>query len=104
MSETELDWKNSAAQLDRQVRALAPAPGAWFRLGTERIKVFACEPVAVKSGIPGEILDDTLTVACGEGALRLLSLQLPNARQMDAAELLNGHAARFQPGTVLGAR
>ncbi len=98
-SETELDWKNSAAQLDRQVRALAPVPGAWFRLGTERIKVFACEPVAVKSGIPGEILDDTLTVACGEGALRLRRLQREGRKVMDADAFLRGQA--MPPGTRL---
>jgi len=96
-SETELDWKKSADQLDRQVRALAPAPGAWFRCGKERVKVLACEPIAGETGASGEVLDDALTIACGEGALRLLRLQREGRNVLEAAAFLRG--LPLPPGT-----
>ncbi len=96
-SETELDWKNSADQLDRQVRAFAPTPGAWFRYGKERVKVLASEPIMGETGAPGVVLDDALTIACGEGALRLLRLQREGRNALEADAFLRGLAIR--PGT-----
>lgn len=105
-ADEEIDWTRSASELDRQIRALAPRPGAWFRFGEERIKVFAC---TVRSGgagetgeigEPGEIIDDTLSVACGEGVLRLDRLQRAGRKAMDAMTFLRGQP--LPRGTRLG--
>ena len=99
-SEAEIDWGRSAEDIDRQVRALAPSPGAWFRHGAERVKVFACMITAGESGNPGEVLDGRLTIACGAGALRLQRLQREGRKAMDADAFLRGQA--LPPGTQLG--
>lgn len=97
--EGRLDWTRPAAELDRQVRGLTPWPGVWCELNGERLKVLAAEPVA-GSGAPGTALDETLCIACGDGALRLLRVQRPGKGPMAAAELLRGYAV--PKGTVLG--
>ena len=89
--EGRLDFTQSAALLDRRVRAFTPWPGTWFDIaGGERIKVLQAEPVA-GAGAPGLLLDDRLTVACGEGALRLALVQRPGGKPMDGAAFLRGH-------------
>ena len=101
-AEARLDWNKPAAVLARQVRAFAPWPGAWFDHGKEQIKVLAAVAAAGKAGVaPGTVLDDELTVTCGEGALRLSRLQRPGRAPMDAAALLRGFA--LPPGTRLDA-
>ncbi len=103
--EGEIDWQRSATEIDRQIRAFIPFPVCYTSVGEDRLRVWQAEPTRGE-GSPGEILScdkHGIVVACGEGALRLLSLQLPNARQMAVADVLNGHAARFSVGTVLGA-
>ena len=73
--EGRLDWRRPAVELDRQVRAFLPWPGAWFDTADgERIKVLAAEPAA-GTGEPGSVIGPGLTVACGEGALRLTRVQ-----------------------------
>ncbi|HYI42557.1 MAG TPA: methionyl-tRNA formyltransferase, partial [Sphingomicrobium sp.] len=72
-AESRLEWAKSATELERQVRAFAPSPGAWFEASGERIKLLKAE-VADGSGRPGEVLDDGLTIACGEAALRAVSV------------------------------
>ena len=64
-------------------------PGAWCEARGERLKILYAEP-ADAGGEPGEILDDVLTVACGEGALRLTRVQRAGRGPMEAAELLRG--------------
>ncbi len=98
-SETRLDWTLPAVVLERVVRAFAPAPGAWFDLGGERVKVLESE-LAQGGGAPGTVLDECLTVACGEGALRLATVQRAGKAPMDSQAFLRGHAA--PAGTVLG--
>jgi methionyl-tRNA formyltransferase len=93
-----LDWRRAADELARRVRALNPWPGAWFEAGGERIKVLAAEPAA-GGGPPGHILDDRLTVACGAGALRLLTVQRPGKAALPADAFLRGFAVA--PGAVL---
>jgi len=93
-----IDWADAVA-LDRQIRALTPKPGAWFLHEGERIKVLAATLVA-GSGVPGTVLDDQLTVACGHGAIRLARLQRPGKAPMTARDLLNGFA--IPAGTRLG--
>jgi len=68
-------------------------------LGGSPLKVLAAKPVAGQ-GAPGTILDTTLTVACGHGALRLTRIQLPGRGALDAEVFLRGHPV--PPGTVLG--
>ena len=86
--ETRIDWKKSARELDYLVRGVSPAPGAWFEAKGERIKVLYAEPVAGK-GAPGDLLND-LTIACGEGALKLLSVQRAGKAPVDADSFLRG--------------
>ncbi len=96
-SETRLDWTRPAVVLERAVRAFAPA--AWFDLAGARVRVLAAEVVA-GGGAPGAVLDDRLSVACGEGALRLTTVQRAGKAPMDASVFLRGHAV--SAGTVLG--
>lgn len=88
-AETRLDFMQSAAQLERQVRAFQPTPGAWFEVQGERIKVLSAEPIDAK-GAAGEVLDEHLTIACGEGALRPLTVQRAGRGVSSAQDLLRG--------------
>jgi methionyl-tRNA formyltransferase len=94
-----LDWSRPAVELDRQVRAMTPWPGCWFVHGDERVKVKAAE-LADGSGPPGTVLDDRLTVACGDGALRLTQVQRAGKKVTDTVDFLRGYA--LPAGTVLG--
>lgn len=85
-----LDWTRPAAELERLVRALAPWPGAWFEQGGDRFKVSRAR-VETATGTPGTILDDRLTVACGNDSLRIERLQRQGKAEMDADALLRGY-------------
>jgi len=87
--EARIDWTKSAAEVDCHIRGLSPWPGAWSEAGGERLKILFAEPVS-GSGAPGTVLDDQLTIACGEGAVRLIRLQRPGKSAMNAADLLRG--------------
>ena len=90
--EGRLDWRRPAAELERQVRALAPWPGTFFDLGEERIKVLQAS-LALGSAAPGTILKGNgLAIACGSGALRLEKLQRPGGKALDADAFLRGFA------------
>jgi len=80
-----LNWQSPALQLDRQVRALTPWPGCTFTLRDEVIKVLAAEP-ASGHGAAGTLLDANFTIACGEGALRLITVQRPGRGPVSGAE------------------
>jgi methionyl-tRNA formyltransferase len=97
--EGRLDWKRPALELERQVRAFTPWPGAWFEHAGERFKVLAAT-IAEGKGTPGTALDDRLTVACGEGALAIARLQRAGKDAMDADALLRGYP--IARGTTLG--
>ena len=87
-----LDWRRPARDLERQMRAFTPWPGAWFVHGAERIKLLTAELAADETAIaPGTVVDDRLTVACGEGALRLLHVQRGGRAAMHSSEMLRGH-------------
>jgi methionyl-tRNA formyltransferase len=88
-AEARLDWSQPAALLERQLRALNPWPGCWTDLDGERLLVLEGE-LAAGAGAPGEILDDRLTVACGEGALRLTRVQRAGGKPMAADAFLRG--------------
>ena len=96
--EARLDFAQSAAQVERQVRAFAPAPGAFFELEGERYRVLAADVVDA-GGASGMVLDGQLTIACGNGAIRPALIQRAGRPAMTAAELLRGRA--IAPGTVL---
>ena len=87
-----IDWRTPAAQIERTVRALAPRPGAWFDHDGERIKVLAAEEAAGTPGAAsGTVIDDALTVACGDGAaLRPTRLQRAGKAAMDTDAFLRG--------------
>jgi len=97
-AEARIDWSADAAVIERMVRALAPFPGAWFEIGAERVKLLLAE-VAQGTGAAGEVLDDSLTIACGVGALRPLRLQPAGKPAMDLAAFLNGR--KVAAGTQL---
>ena len=95
-----LDWRRTAAVLERLVRALSPAPGAWFVHGGERIRVLAASTGDAPAGAPpGQVLDDRLTVATADGALRCVRVQRPGKAAMDVDAFLRGFA--IAPGTGL---
>jgi methionyl-tRNA formyltransferase len=93
-----LDWRRPAVELERLVRGLDPWPRAWFEHAGVRLKVHRAA-VAPGSGPPGTVLDAMLTIACGEGALRLTVLQRPGRAPLPAAEFLRGYAV--PAGTLL---
>lgn len=102
-AEAHIDFGRPASEVHNGIRGLSPFPGAWLEIATasgkERIKVLRSE-VAHGSGRAGTTLDDALTVACGEGAVRLIELQRQGKKPMTAAELLRGFA--IPAGTLLG--
>jgi methionyl-tRNA formyltransferase len=89
--EARIDWSKSATEIDCHIRGLSPFPGAWTEVNGERLKILYADP-APGSGKPGVLLDDALTVACGDGALRLAKVQRAGKSVMGAAELLKGFA------------
>ena len=89
-AEARIDWSRPAEEIERQVRAFAPSPGAWFDVAGERIKLLAACAATDASGKPGEILDDCLTIACGRGYVRPLEVQRAGRGAMTPGELLRG--------------
>ncbi len=98
-AEARIDWTRPAAELDRHIRGLSPAPGAWTELAGERVRVLMSRAEAGQ-GPPGTVLDDALLVACGQAALRLTRLQRAGRAAADAADLLRGFPV--PAGTRLG--
>lgn len=101
--EAKIVWTKPGVEIDRKIRGLSPFPGAWFQLPTDK------GPVRVKAllsafedahGAPGEVLDDRLLVAAGEGAVRLLRVQREGKGPQDAEAFLRGVAVAA--GTLLG--
>ena len=88
-AEGRIDWAQPAVLLERQLRALNPWPGCWTEIDGQRVVVLEGE-VAGGAGAPGELLDDRLTIACGEGALRLTRVQRAGGKPMSAADFLRG--------------
>ena len=88
-AEAKLDFTHGAALLERQVRAFAPRPGAFFEFEGERIRVLAAEVIG-REGVAGTTLDDDLTIACGFGALRPTIVQRAGKPAMDTAAMLRG--------------
>ena len=98
-----IDWSKSAHEIDCLIRGLNPWPIALTTLSGERLKVFAAEKAA-GNGEPGTVLEADpkkgMTVACGEGALKLIEIQLVGGKRMKATDFLRGHV--IEVGTKLG--
>jgi methionyl-tRNA formyltransferase len=101
-AETRIDWSRPAQDVHNHIRGLSPFPGAWFEMPGEKA------PVRIKvlrstrgegSGAPGIALDDNLTIACGDGAIRIVELQRAGAKPMKADEFLRG--TKLLGGAVL---
>ncbi len=97
-AETRIDWRQGAHPIIRQILAFAPSPGAWFEAGGERIKLLEAK-IADAAGQPGELLDNALTIACGDGAIRPTLVQRAGRAPMTAQDLLRGFP--IPPGTIL---
>jgi methionyl-tRNA formyltransferase len=92
-AETRIDFSKPAAVVHNHIRGLSPFPGAWFEAEVngkaERIKVLS-SVVGDGAGQPGEVLDDLLTIACGEGAIRLTRLQKAGGKPLQGQDFLRG--------------
>jgi methionyl-tRNA formyltransferase len=101
-AETRVDWRRPAQEVHDHIRALSPSPGSWCEttIGgkTERLKLLRSAVVS-GAGTPGAVLDDELTIACGEGAIRSTELQRAGGKPATAAEFLRG--ARIAAGERL---
>ena len=101
-AESLIDWRRSAVELDRKVRALNPWPGTYFSVGAERIKLLEAAAHDDR-GPPGTLLspskDGAPIVACGEGALKLMQLQRPGRTRQDGPAFLRGF--ELKPGSRL---
>ena len=98
-AEARIDWSRPAEEVERQVRAFNPVPGAWFDVNGERIKLLAAAVGDDASGVAGEVLDDCLSIACGSGFVRALKVQRAGRGPMTAGELLRGFP--IPKGTIL---
>jgi methionyl-tRNA formyltransferase len=87
--ETRIDWTRSWKEVHDHIRGLSPFPGAWFEHDGVRVKALRLTR-GEGSGAPGTVLDDRLTVACGEGAVRLVQVQRAGKQPMAAEEFLRG--------------
>jgi methionyl-tRNA formyltransferase len=92
-AEARIDWSKHARAVLRHIHGLSPFPGAWSEVEIEgeptRIKILRCE-LATGSGAPGAVLDEHLSIACGEGAIRILELQRAGKAPMKVEEFLRG--------------
>jgi methionyl-tRNA formyltransferase len=92
-SEARIDWTKSAGLVDRRIRGLSPAPGAWFECRADdrliRIKALL-STVDEGQGAPGQVLDDRLLIACGKGAVRILRAQREGRSAQGVDDFLRG--------------
>jgi methionyl-tRNA formyltransferase len=92
-AEARIDWSRPAHAVLRHIHGLSPFPGAWSEVAVDgeavRLKMLRCEP-AKGTGEPGGVLDDQLTIACGEGAVRIIELQRAGKAPMKATDFLRG--------------
>src|SRR5712691_5847443 len=96
--ETRIDWRRPGKAVHDHIRGLSPFPGAWCEIAGARVKVLRSTKVA-GAGAPGTVLDDRLTIGCGDGAVRIVELQRAGKQAMKADEFLRG--VPLAAGTVL---
>jgi len=92
-AEARIDWSRPAGEVDRQIRGLSPFPGAWCERAGERIKLLNCR-VAEGQGLPGQVLNAGLTIACGTGAVTITRLQRAGRGAVTPEEFLRGYDLR----------
>ena len=98
-TETRIDWSKPWQQVHDHCRGLSPSPGAWFEFpGAGRVKILRTTK-GDGSGKPGQVLDDRLTIACGDGSVRIVELQRAGGKPMSAEEFLRG--TPIAPASVL---
>ncbi|MDH3286186.1 MAG: methionyl-tRNA formyltransferase [Betaproteobacteria bacterium] len=101
--ESEIDWRRPAGELERQVRAFNPSPGAYTQLGPAALKIWGARVEPQISGAPGTVCAvaaDSVVVACGNGALRITELQRAGGKRLSAEAFLAGF--NLEPGMCLG--
>ena len=100
--ETRVDWSRPTAEVHNHIRGLSPFPGAWCEMTiggkAERVKLLRSSPAGGR-GAPGEVLDDAPTIACGDGAVRLVELQRAGGRPLPAADFQRG--AKLAKGDIV---
>ncbi len=100
--ETRVDWTRPGWQVHNHIRGLSTFPGAWCEMSiggrAERVKLLR-STLGEGNGSPGAVLDDSLTIACGEGAVRLEELQRAGGKALRAADFLRG--AKLEKGMVI---
>jgi methionyl-tRNA formyltransferase len=97
-SEARLDFSQSAEELERQIRAFTPVPGAFFEFEGERFRILAADIVEI-TGESGTVVNDQLTIACAQGAIRPNIIQRAGKPAMPLADFLRGN--RIPVGTIL---
>lgn len=101
-AETRIDWSRTCHEVHNHIRGLSPHPGAWFELElnskVERVRALRATLVPAEAP-PGTVLDDRLTIACGDGAVRLTQVQRAGKRPMSAEDFLRG--VQLAPGAAL---
>ena len=102
-AEAEIDWRLTARELDRKIRAFNPFPVCFSTLDQQRVRIWQAHPLdnGVSTSAPGTILkagEGGILVCCGDGQLVIESLQLPGGKALTTAQLLSARQAQFAPG------
>lgn len=99
--EALINWSESAAMIDRRIRAFNPFPAAYTEIGDQRVKIWGAQVASEQQASPGQILaadNNGLLVACGQGCLLLTEIQLAGKSRMSVSEILRSRAELFAPG------
>ena len=97
-SESKIIWNSNADQVVAKINALYPNPGSWFELNGSRIKVLKAK-VVNKSGNPGEIIDESFTIACLKNSIQILELKKEGKRSMKASDFIKGN--KLKVGNII---
>jgi methionyl-tRNA formyltransferase len=98
--EALINWSESAAIIDRRIRAFNPFPAAYTEIGGQRVKIWGAQVASEQQASPGQILaadNNGLLVACGQGCLLLTEIQLAGKSRMPVSEILRSRAELFAP-------
>ena len=90
-SEARIIWSDSANKIIAKINGLNPFPGAWFEYKNSRFKLLKAKEVQKKSGEPGEVLNEKLTIACGKNALEVIEIQKEGKKVLKINEFLSGN-------------
>ncbi len=96
--ESQIQWNDKAKKIVAKINALHPSPGSWFKLNDSRVKILRAQ-VSQKSGKPGEIIDENLTIGCSDMSVQILELQKEGRKSMSVNDFIKGHVLKI--GTIL---